>query len=87
MQGGDGLLLDRGRLMAVQGGQNRLVFLKLRRGARRARITGTQTSDKLRGPSTVDRARKLYLVVNADFATSRRPFTVAGLPRRGKGRN
>jgi hypothetical protein len=58
--GGDGLLLDRGRL------------------------EGTQTSDKLRGPSTVDRAKGLYLVVNADFATSQKPFTVAGLPRRPK---
>jgi hypothetical protein len=27
------------------------------------------------------RARKLYLVVNADFTNSTKPFTVAGLPR------
>jgi len=45
-------------------------------------VVGTQTSDKLRGPSTVDRAKGLYLVVNADFTGNRRPFTVAGLPRR-----
>jgi sugar lactone lactonase YvrE len=80
--GGDGLLLDRGRLVVVQGNPAQLSFVKLRDGARRATLEGTQTSDKLRGPSTVDRAKGLYLVVNADFANSRRPFTVAGLPRR-----
>jgi DNA-binding beta-propeller fold protein YncE len=82
--GGDGLLLDRGKLVAVQGNPAQLSFLKLRRGAREARLVRTQTSDKLRGPSTVDRAKGLYLVVNADFAHSRRPFTVAGLPRKAK---
>ena len=82
MPGGDGLLLDRGRLVVVQGDPAQLSFLKLRDGARRAALERTQTSDNLRGPSTVDRARCLYLVVNADFATSQRPFTVAGLPRR-----
>jgi len=79
--GGDGLLLDRGRLVVVQGNPAQLSFLKLRAGARRATLERTQTSDKLRGPSTVDRADGLYLVVNADFAGNRRPFTVAGLPR------
>jgi sugar lactone lactonase YvrE len=79
--GGDGMLLDRGRLVVVQGDPARLSFLKLRGGARRAALVGTQTSDKLRGPSTVDRAKGLYLVVNADFATSQKPFTVAGLRR------
>jgi hypothetical protein len=44
-------------------------------------LQSTRTSTNLRGPSTVARARKLYLVVNADFATSTTPFTVAGLPR------
>jgi sugar lactone lactonase YvrE len=83
--GGDGMLLDRGRLVVVQGDPAQLSFLKLRHGARTARLQRTQTSDKLRGPSTVDRARNLYLVVNADFNTSTKPFTVAGLPRRAKG--
>jgi sugar lactone lactonase YvrE len=82
VSGGDGLLLDRGRLVVVQGDPAQLSFVKLRGGARRATLQRTQTSDKLRGPSTVDRAKSLYLVVNADFATSQRPFTVAGLPRR-----
>jgi Cu-Zn family superoxide dismutase len=79
---GDGLLLDRGMLVVVQGDPAQLSFVKLRNGARRATLEGTSTSDKLRGPSTVDRAKDLYLVVNADFATGQRPFTVAGLPRR-----
>ena len=82
--GGDGLLLDRGRLVVVQGDPAQLTFLRLRDGARRASPNGTRSSDKLRGPSTVDRAKGLYLVVNADFDTSQKPFTVAGLPARPK---
>jgi sugar lactone lactonase YvrE len=82
--GGDGLLLDRGRLVVVQGEPAQLSFLNLHEGARRATLERTQTSDKLRGPSTVDRANGLYLVVNADFDLSRRPFTVVGLPREEK---
>jgi hypothetical protein len=81
--GGDGLLLDRGRLVSVQGNPAQLSFLKLRGRARRVTLERTQTSSKLRGPSTVDRAKNLYLVVNADFSTSQLPFTVAGLPRHG----
>jgi hypothetical protein len=83
--GGDGLLLDNGRLVVVQANPTtQLSFLKLRHGARTARLERTRTSDKLHGPSTVDRARNLYLVVNADFANSAKPFTVAGLPRKAK---
>ena len=82
--GGDGLLLDRGRLVAVQGDPAQLSFLKLRRGARSATLERTQTSDKLRGPSTVDATKRLYLVVNADFDNDETPFTVAGLPRKSK---
>jgi hypothetical protein len=83
--GGDGMLLEGGRLVVVQGDPAQLSFLKLRKSARKAKLERTQTSDKLHGPSTVDRAKKLYLVVNADFATSTKPFTVAGLPRKAKG--
>jgi len=82
--GGDGMLLDRDKLVVVQRDPAQLSFLKLKRGAREAKLKRTQTSDKLRGPSTVDRAKKLYLVVNADFDTSTKPFTVAGLPRKAK---
>jgi hypothetical protein len=80
--GGDGMIRDRGRLVVVQGGPTpQLSFVRLKSSARRGSITSTRTSDKLIGPSTIARARKLYLVVNADFTTSTRPFTVAGLPR------
>ncbi len=82
LPGGDGLLLDHGRLVVVQGDPAQLSFVKLRSGASRAELERTQTSDLLRGPSTVDRANGLYLVVNADFDTGRLPFAVAGLPRR-----
>jgi sugar lactone lactonase YvrE len=82
LPGGDGMILDRGRLVVVQGGTSpQLAFVRLRRGAREAQLRGTRTSTKLNGPSTVAAARKLYLVVNADFAESATPFTVAGLPR------
>ena len=83
--GGDGMLLDGGRLVVVQGDPAQLSFLKLRKSARRAKLERTQTSDKLHGPSTVDRAKKLYLVVNADFANTQPTRTVAGLPRKAKG--
>jgi sugar lactone lactonase YvrE len=85
LPGGDGMLLDRGRLVVVQGNPAQLNFVKLRDGASRAELRGTQTSANLHGPSTVARARNLYLVVNADFAASvSPPFTVAGLPVHGR---
>jgi hypothetical protein len=71
--------------VVVQGNPAQLSFLKLRKDARRAKLVRTQTSDKLHGPSTVDRAKKLYLVVNADFANTQPTRTVAGLPRKAKG--
>jgi DNA-binding beta-propeller fold protein YncE len=80
LPGGDGLLLDDGRLIVVQGPTASLRFLRLEGGASRAELVNTRTDPSLRGPSTVDRARHLYLVVNADFAQSRTPFTVSGLP-------
>lgn len=79
---GDGMILDRGRLVVVTGNPAQLNFVKLEDRASRAELRGTQTSDNLHGPSTVARAKNLYLVVNADFARSASPpFTVAGLPR------
>jgi hypothetical protein len=82
--GGDGMLLDRGRLIVVRGSPAALLFLKLNHHASSAKLVATQTDPTLRGPSTVARARHLYLVVNADFATSTTPFTVSGLPRGGE---
>ena len=80
--GGDGMIRDGGRLVVVQGGaQPQLSFVKLTSSARRGSLRATRTSTNLHGPSTIARARKLFLVVNADFAASTKPFTVAGLPR------
>ena len=78
--GGDGLLLDRGRLVVVQGSPAALAFLKLAGTATLKAVA--DAAIKLRGPRRSPRAEAL-LVVNADFATSPRPFTVAGLPRGG----
>jgi Cu-Zn family superoxide dismutase len=82
LPGGDGLLLDRGRLLVVQGSPAQLSFVKLEDDAESGEIEQTHSDPSLRGPSTVARARNVYLVVNADFATSTKPFTVSGLPRR-----
>ena len=85
LPGGDGMILDRGKLVVVQGGDApQLHFVKLKNGARKARDAGTQTSANLHGSSTVARVGKFYLVVNADFANAvSPPFTVAGLVRGG----
>jgi Cu-Zn family superoxide dismutase len=77
--GGDGLLLDRGQLVVVAGGQ--LTFVALDRHASHGTVIGHLTDATFRGPSTVARDRNRYLVVNADFATSTVPFTVSGVAR------
>jgi Cu-Zn family superoxide dismutase len=79
--GGDGLLVDRGRLIVVRGDPASLTFLKLSSHRSRARIDKVRMDPTLRGPSTVARLGNRYLVVNADFATSTKPFTVSGLAR------
>jgi sugar lactone lactonase YvrE len=79
--GGDGLLLDRGRLIVVQGTPAMLTFVKLRHHTSSGTVVERRTDPNLRGPSTIARAGHVYLVVNADFGTSRTPFTVAVLPR------
>jgi sugar lactone lactonase YvrE len=83
LTGGDGMIVDRGRLVVVIGDPATLSFVKLRHHNLRGRITDVRTDKRLTGPSTVARAGKRYLVVNADFATSTTPFTVSGLPRKG----
>lgn len=83
--GGDGMLLDRGQLVVVQGSPAQLTFVDLDRGASRGRVVGHLTDATLRGPSTVARSRGRFLVVNADFATSTTPFTVSGIARAGAG--
>jgi sugar lactone lactonase YvrE len=87
--GGDGMLIDRGRLIVVQGsnasvpnGSNGVVnVIKLRHHGLRGKLDKQRTDPTLRGPSTIARAFKQYLVVNADFAQSRTPFTVSALRR------
>jgi hypothetical protein len=79
--GGDGMLLDRGRLVVVQGGLAELTFVELDHHASRGTVVGHLTDPTFRGPSTVARAGDRYLVVNADFATSTVPFTVSGVAR------
>ena len=86
--GGDGLLIDRGDLLVVQGSNaddgfpNGVVnFLGLRRDGLRARLEDQRGDASFQGPSTIARARDRYLVVNPDFATGTPPFTVSALPR------
>ena len=79
--GGDGMLLDRGRLVVVQGNPAQLTFVQLDRRASRGTVVAHLTDPTLRGPSTVARAGDRFLVVNADFATSTTPFTVSGVAR------
>ena len=79
--GGDGLLVDHGRLVVVRGDPATLTFLRLGPRHLWAAVVAVRTDPTLRGPSTVARARDRYLVVNADFATSTTPFTVSGLRR------
>jgi sugar lactone lactonase YvrE len=84
--GGDGLLIDRGRLLVVQGSsagfpKGVVNVIKLRHGGRRGELEDQRTDDSFQGPSTIARARDRYLVVNPDFATSTPPFTVTALAR------
>ncbi len=81
--GGDGLLIDRGRLIVVQGGfPNGVVnFIGLRHDGGKGSVEERRTDASFQGPSTIARARAQYLVVNPDFATSTPPFTVTALAR------
>jgi sugar lactone lactonase YvrE len=84
---GDGMILDRRRLVVVQGGNaatnvpTQISFVKLRRGARRAQVQSSRRSRRLVGPSTIARARNLYLVVNANFSAPTVAPNVVALPR------
>lgn len=86
--GGDGLLVDRARLLVVQGSAegfpNGVIDVVKLRHHGRARLESRFTDPTLKGPSTIARARDRYLVVNADFATSTQPFTVTALSRKGR---
>jgi hypothetical protein len=94
LTGGDGLLLDRGRLLVVRGtngsqppaaGSNGVVdVVKLRRHRTEGEVVKEITDASFAGPSTIARAKKLLLVVNANFANAAtaQEFTVTGLPRK-----
>jgi sugar lactone lactonase YvrE len=79
--GGDGLLIDRGRLLVVTGSPAAVTVLKLSRHDSRARVDEVLKDPSLRGPSTIARAEDRYLVVNADFAKNTQPYTVSALRR------
>jgi sugar lactone lactonase YvrE len=78
---GDGLLIDRGRLLVVTGDPAEVTLLKLSNHDGRARVDTVLTDPSLRGPSTIARAEDRYLVVNADFVNNAQPYTVTSLPR------
>lgn len=80
----DGMILDRGRLVVVIGDPAKLVFLTLSHGHTKAHLVDERPDPSLIGPSSVIHAEDRYLVVNADFATSKQPFTVSGLARRAE---
>lgn len=78
----DGLLLDRGRLVAVTfWPEETLTFIRLDARGASGTVEERRTDSTFRGPSTVDRAGNFYLVVNADFETETTPFTVSAVPR------
>ena len=79
---GDGLLLDGGDLLVVQGGPPAMVtFVRLNGKADGGRVVERRTDPSLRESSTIARARNFYLVVNPDFSNLATPFTVTGFPR------
>jgi hypothetical protein len=88
VNGGDGLLVDRGRLLVVRGStphnaNGAVQAFKLRRGDTQARFESETSDPSLTGPSTIARARNRLLVVNPNFAgaANATQFTVTGLAR------
>ena len=90
LTGGDGLLLDRGRLLVVRGGTDdhangAVDVVKLRHHRTRGEVQNEFSDPSFAGPSTIARARNLLLVVNANFAgaATATQFTVTGIARDG----
>jgi hypothetical protein len=88
--GGDGLLLDRGRLLVVRGttpknANGAVDVVKLRHHRTRGEVQNEFSDPSFAGPSTIARARNLLLVVNANFAgaATATQFTVTGIARNG----
>lgn len=89
LTGGDGMIIDRGRLLvvigssAVVGGKPGVAVVKLRHHHSRAEVQNVVTDPTLDGSSTIARAENRLLVVNANFDnTPPPPFTISGLDRR-----
>jgi sugar lactone lactonase YvrE len=88
VKGGDGLLQDRGRLLVVRGStptnaNGAIAVVKLRHHGTRGRVESEVSDPSFAGPSTIARAGKRLLVVNANFAApaGTTQFTVTGLGR------
>jgi hypothetical protein len=88
VKGGDGLLIDRGRLLVVRGSTphnpiGAVQAFELSHHRTRARFESETTDPSLAGPSTIARADDRLLVVNADFAAGpdAPQYTVTGLAR------
>ena len=89
VKGGDGLLVDRGRLLVVRGStpdnaKGAVQAFKLSHHGTRARFESETPDASFSGPSTIARAGKRLLVVNASFTAGPTPegnFTVTGLAR------
>lgn len=82
----DGLPLDRGALLVAQNSDTGfpngvLDVVALRHGGRDGVVVQRRADPTFRTPSTIARTQDRYLVVNADFATNTKPFTVSGLAR------
>jgi sugar lactone lactonase YvrE len=88
LTGGDGLLVDRGRLLVVRGStkdhsNGAIDVVKLRHHRTRGRVESEFSDPSFAGPSTIARAGKRLLVVNANFAnaTTATEFTVSAIAR------
>jgi hypothetical protein len=89
VKGGDGLLKDRGRLLVVRGStpahaNGAVDVVELSRHRTRGRVESEISDASFSGPSTVARAGKRLLVVNASFQagpTADGNFTVTGVAR------
>jgi sugar lactone lactonase YvrE len=96
VKNGDGLLVDRGRLLVVRGSngattgdpatngsKGAIDVVKLSHHRTRGRIESEVTDATFAGPSTIARVRDRLLVVNANFAApaGTKQFTVSSLAR------
>jgi sugar lactone lactonase YvrE len=80
--GGDGLLLDGGDLLVVQGGPKPMLnYVRLSANADKGVVVERRTDPAMRDSSTIARAKTYYLIANLDLLNNVTPFTVAAIPR------